>query len=30
VEALTGRLACLGVPATQVHVEDFGWSEPCP
>lgn len=30
VEAMTGRLSSLGVPATQVHVEDFGWSEPCP
>ena len=30
VEAMTERLSSLGVPATQVHVEDFGWSEPCP
>jgi NAD(P)H-flavin reductase/hemoglobin-like flavoprotein len=30
VEAMTARLATLGVPASQVHVEDFGWSEPCP
>lgn len=30
VEAMNARLNSLGVPATQVHVEDFGWSEPCP
>jgi NAD(P)H-flavin reductase/hemoglobin-like flavoprotein len=30
VEAMAGRLASLGVPAGQIHVEDFGWSEPCP
>ena len=30
VEAMTERFSSLGVPATQVHVEDFGWSEPCP
>jgi NAD(P)H-flavin reductase len=30
VEAMTERLSSLDVPATQVHVEDFGWSEPCP
>jgi NAD(P)H-flavin reductase/hemoglobin-like flavoprotein len=30
VEAMTARLSSLGVPASQVHVEDFGWSEPCP
>jgi NAD(P)H-flavin reductase/hemoglobin-like flavoprotein len=30
VEAMTARLTSLGVPASQVHVEDFGWSEPCP
>ena len=30
VEAMTDRLSALDVPATQVHVEDFGWSEPCP
>ncbi len=29
-KATTERLSPLGVPATQVHVEDFGWSEPCP
>jgi NAD(P)H-flavin reductase/hemoglobin-like flavoprotein len=30
VEAMAARLASLGVPGSQVHVEDFGWSEPCP
>lgn len=30
VEAMAARLASLGVPADQIHVEDFGWSEPCP
>ncbi len=30
VEAMAARLGSLGVPASQVHVEDFGWSEPCP
>jgi NAD(P)H-flavin reductase/hemoglobin-like flavoprotein len=30
VEAMTARLTSLGVPAAQIHVEDFGWSEPCP
>jgi NAD(P)H-flavin reductase/hemoglobin-like flavoprotein len=27
VEAVVGRLTATGVPASQVHVEDFGWSE---
>jgi NAD(P)H-flavin reductase/hemoglobin-like flavoprotein len=27
VEATAGRLTAMGVPAGQVHVEDFGWSE---
>jgi NAD(P)H-flavin reductase len=27
VEATVGRLTAIGVPASQVHVEDFGWSE---
>jgi NAD(P)H-flavin reductase len=30
VEAMAGRLSSLGVPPGQIHVEDFGWSEPCP
>ncbi len=30
VEAMAARLASLGVPSGQIHVEDFGWSEPCP
>jgi NAD(P)H-flavin reductase len=30
VEAMAARLTSLGVPAGQIHVEDFGWSEPCP
>jgi NAD(P)H-flavin reductase/hemoglobin-like flavoprotein len=30
VEAMTARLASLGVAPGQIHVEDFGWSEPCP
>jgi NAD(P)H-flavin reductase len=30
VQAMTDRLSSLGVPESQVHVEDFGWSEPCP
>ena len=30
VEAMAARLSSLGVPESQVHVEDFGWSEPCP
>ncbi len=29
-EAMTARLASRGVPDGQIHVEDFGWSEPCP
>jgi NAD(P)H-flavin reductase/hemoglobin-like flavoprotein len=28
VEATVARLAALGVPGDQIHVEDFGWSEP--
>ena len=28
VEAMAARLAALGVPREQIHVEDFGWSEP--
>jgi NAD(P)H-flavin reductase/hemoglobin-like flavoprotein len=28
VQATVSRLAALGVPADQIHVEDFGWSEP--
>jgi hypothetical protein len=27
VVAAAGRLTATGVPASQVHVEDFGWSE---
>jgi NAD(P)H-flavin reductase/hemoglobin-like flavoprotein len=27
VEATLGRLTAMGVPASQVHTEDFGWSE---
>lgn len=27
VEATVSRLTSLGVPAAQIHVEDFGWSE---
>jgi len=30
VEATADRLSSLGVPPGQIHVEDFGWSEPCP
>jgi NAD(P)H-flavin reductase len=30
VEAMADRLSSLGVPPGQIHVEDFGWSEPCP
>ena len=30
VEAMAARLSSLGVPESQVHLEDFGWSEPCP
>jgi NAD(P)H-flavin reductase/hemoglobin-like flavoprotein len=30
VEAMAARLTSLGVRAGQIHVEDFGWSEPCP
>jgi NAD(P)H-flavin reductase/hemoglobin-like flavoprotein len=30
VEAMSARLSSLGVPESQVHVEDFGWSESCP
>jgi len=28
VKDCTARLAATGLPATQIHVEDFGWSEP--
>jgi len=28
VEGMAGRLAAQGVPHEQIHVEDFGWSEP--
>jgi len=28
VEGMAGRLAAQGVPQEQIHVEDFGWSEP--
>jgi NAD(P)H-flavin reductase/hemoglobin-like flavoprotein len=28
VQDTTARLAAAGVPADQIHVEDFGWSEP--
>lgn len=28
VEATAGRLRSAGVPPGQIHVEDFGWSEP--
>jgi NAD(P)H-flavin reductase/hemoglobin-like flavoprotein len=28
VKETTSRLASAGVPVTQIHVEDFGWSEP--
>lgn len=28
VEGTAARLAALGVPPEQIHVEDFGWSEP--
>ena len=27
ISAMSGRLVALGVPASQIHVEDFGWSE---
>jgi ferredoxin-NADP reductase len=27
VEAMSSRLHSLGVPAEQIHVEDFGWSD---
>lgn len=27
VEAILARLTALGLPASQIHVEDFGWSE---
>ncbi|HUA30830.1 MAG TPA: globin domain-containing protein [Streptosporangiaceae bacterium] len=30
VEAMADRLSSLGVAPGQIHVEDFGWSEPCP
>jgi NAD(P)H-flavin reductase len=30
VEAMADRLSSLGVPPGQIHIEDFGWSEPCP
>jgi len=28
VEGTAAKLAAQGVPQTQIHVEDFGWSEP--
>jgi len=28
VEATATQLTALGVPPGQIHVEDFGWSEP--
>ena len=28
VEAAVNQLTALGVPQDQIHVEDFGWSEP--
>lgn len=28
VEGMAARLASQGVPAEQIHIEDFGWSEP--
>jgi ferredoxin-NADP reductase len=28
VRETTARLAAAGVPGDQIHVEDFGWSEP--
>ena len=28
--AMAARLTSLGVPAEHIHVEDSGWSEPCP
>jgi NAD(P)H-flavin reductase/hemoglobin-like flavoprotein len=28
VESMAARLAAQGVPREQIHVEDFGWSEP--
>jgi hypothetical protein len=28
VEGTAARLAAQGVPHEQIHVEDFGWSEP--
>jgi len=28
VEAMAARLASVGTPQEQIHVEDFGWSEP--
>jgi NAD(P)H-flavin reductase/hemoglobin-like flavoprotein len=28
VKDCTARLAAAGMPVTQIHVEDFGWSEP--
>jgi len=28
VEATVNQLTALGVPQDQIHVEDFGWSEP--
>jgi NAD(P)H-flavin reductase len=28
VQDTASRLAAAGLPVTQIHVEDFGWSEP--
>jgi ferredoxin-NADP reductase len=28
VEATVTQLMALGVPRSQIHLEDFGWSEP--
>jgi hypothetical protein len=28
VHDTAARLAAGGVPADQIHIEDFGWSEP--
>jgi NAD(P)H-flavin reductase/hemoglobin-like flavoprotein len=30
IEAMTACLSSLGVSPSHIHVEDFGWSEPCP
>jgi ferredoxin-NADP reductase len=28
VQDSAARLAAAGVPSDQIHIEDFGWSEP--